>query len=408
MALAEHQARRDRPPRPAASTGRRAPAADETEALLGIGHLAQRTATEADAWPALLGALRAEFKCTAGAIERYDLSAKSGRFIMTHGYDEAFVRSYEDYYCGRNVWLARAERYRAGNAVVTGEELISEDELVLSEFYTGWLAPQNKFHRVASVLSCEGSALLFLSLVRPRAAGRFGPHEIERLQRVCPLIKTAVEISTRLETIGVERDVAVGSLDRLRQAIVVVDSRCRPVHLNRGAEELLARSDGIGLKHGALVIASAVEGAALEQLVQNAASGEGARPSGALTVGRPSGLRDYAVYVSPLSHGQGLFNGDRAAAALFLIDPEEVGAPDEARLRQFYGLTPTEARLAALIARGKSIEEVAGTLGITTGTARVHLKHVFSKTHTGRQAELVHLVLSSTAQIRPAAISKTA
>lgn len=406
MSVADQQLRRDRPPRSAASN-RQPTVADETEALLRIGHLAQRTATQADAWPALLGELRGAFNSSASAIEHYDFSSKSSRLILTDGYDDAFIRSYEEYYCARNVWLGNAALYSAVNALVPGEELVAEDQLVRSEFYTGWLAPQNKFHRVAGVLSRAGDTLVLLSLVRPRAAGRFEAEELERLQRVCPMIGTAVDVRTRLETVGLERDIAVESLDRLRQAIIVVDSRCRPVHLNRGAEELLARADGIALRNGGLAIASNVEATALEQLVQDAA-GDATRGVGALTVSRPSGMRDYALFMAPLAPGEALFNGTRAVAALFLVDPEEMGAADEARLRQFYGLTPTEARLAALIACGNSIEEVAAELGITTGTARVHLKHVFSKTHTGRQAELVHLVLSSTAQIRPATGAKTA
>lgn len=60
-------------------------------------------------------------------------------------------------------------------------------------------------------------------------------------------------------------------------------------------------------------------------------------------------------------------------------------------------LTATEARLAWLLAEGHTLQSAAGQLGVTHGTVRTHLKRVFSKTGTSRQAELVALVLGGPA-----------
>lgn len=59
-----------------------------------------------------------------------------------------------------------------------------------------------------------------------------------------------------------------------------------------------------------------------------------------------------------------------------------------------FSLTPTEARLAVAIAEGSTPAEAAGFLGISVLTARTHLKRIFHKTATTRQAELVRLVLA--------------
>lgn len=48
--------------------------------------------------------------------------------------------------------------------------------------------------------------------------------------------------------------------------------------------------------------------------------------------------------------------------------------------------------LAARLFEGKSLEQVAGELAITYETARTHLRRIFSKTGTSRQAELVLLI----------------
>ena len=65
--------------------------------------------------------------------------------------------------------------------------------------------------------------------------------------------------------------------------------------------------------------------------------------------------------------------------------------PDH-RLKLLFGLTRSEARVAAQIAEGHSVECAAEELQISLGTARNHLKSIFSKTETNRQGELVALL----------------
>ncbi|HUI27247.1 MAG TPA: helix-turn-helix transcriptional regulator [Candidatus Kryptonia bacterium] len=71
------------------------------------------------------------------------------------------------------------------------------------------------------------------------------------------------------------------------------------------------------------------------------------------------------------------------------------GEPAAPALQARYGLTVTEAGVAVQLAQGRSLAEIAGTLGICINTARVHLQHIFAKTGTRRQAALVHRLLSA-------------
>src|SRR5437764_388025 len=67
--------------------------------------------------------------------------------------------------------------------------------------------------------------------------------------------------------------------------------------------------------------------------------------------------------------------------------------PPPAILAKTFRLTPAEAKLACVIARGASPEIAAGELKISRETARNQLKSVFAKTDTHRQSELVALIL---------------
>jgi len=61
-------------------------------------------------------------------------------------------------------------------------------------------------------------------------------------------------------------------------------------------------------------------------------------------------------------------------------------------IRDTFGLTATETEVLRYIYKGLSTVEVARTLGIANSTARTHLSHIFDKTSTSRQSELVYFV----------------
>jgi DNA-binding CsgD family transcriptional regulator len=187
-------------------------------------------------------------------------------------------------------------------------------------------------------------------------------------------------------------------LDRLPVAVMILDGGARPRVLNARAREILARNDGLGLAHGRLIGGTPVQTATLRNLIAIGAA-KGALPADAYVVNRPSGERPYNIMVMPGCEGV-----EPGLVALAMADPDREPPVNLRWLQRFYGLTPTESRLAREIAAGRNVNEAAETLGISVGTARVHLKHIFDKTGTCRQGELVHLLLSAHAQIveRPA------
>lgn len=71
--------------------------------------------------------------------------------------------------------------------------------------------------------------------------------------------------------------------------------------------------------------------------------------------------------------------------------PVRVPNPDECAAS--LGLTKAEAKFVALLASGLSVKEICSRLQIQLTTARTHLRHLYEKTNTTRQAELVSCVL---------------
>jgi DNA-binding CsgD family transcriptional regulator len=84
--------------------------------------------------------------------------------------------------------------------------------------------------------------------------------------------------------------------------------------------------------------------------------------------------------------------GNRLAYLLVVVDLNVLAGPRAEGLQRGFGLTPCEARLAAALSTGMSLQEVARMNGVEIGTVRGQLKSVFIKTATKRQPELVAML----------------
>lgn len=62
---------------------------------------------------------------------------------------------------------------------------------------------------------------------------------------------------------------------------------------------------------------------------------------------------------------------------------------------KLYGLTDGELRVLNGLSPGLNVAEAANLLGISEATARTHLRRIFTKTRTSRQAELLYLLMTS-------------
>jgi DNA-binding CsgD family transcriptional regulator len=81
-----------------------------------------------------------------------------------------------------------------------------------------------------------------------------------------------------------------------------------------------------------------------------------------------------------------------ALGIVLVTDPEHSPFPRQSLIQLTLGLSNSEARIALALINGASLVQAAQHVGITHETARTHLKHVFAKTNTNRQSELVVLL----------------
>jgi len=164
---------------------------------------------------------------------------------------------------------------------------------------------------------------------------------------------------------------------------------------NRTARAILQKKDGITLLRSTVVAERPSDTRILRSALQNAISypERGEPEQSPFTLERRLAGSPLIVRVMP---GPGLDCWDSSSQRTALVklydqDPELI--IDEKALVCVYGMTRSEAALAAKLLQGKSIESAADELCISTHTARTHLKRIFMKTDTHRQPELVLRIL---------------
>ena len=110
----------------------------------------------------------------------------------------------------------------------------------------------------------------------------------------------------------------------------------------------------------------------------------------AFGIRRPSGRRPYECVISQIPEPAGLVL--KGYAVVFVTDSEQAWISSDI-LASRYSLTPTEAALATIFARGKSVQQASEIMSIAQSTVRSHLKHLMHKVGVKRQAELAAALL---------------
>lgn len=84
---------------------------------------------------------------------------------------------------------------------------------------------------------------------------------------------------------------------------------------------------------------------------------------------------------------------------IFVHDPGTKNCRDATIYQQLFNLTRAEAKLAAELANGLSVEEVEQVLNISHNTTRAHLRSIFTKTGVSSRADLIRMLINGVAPL---------
>jgi DNA-binding CsgD family transcriptional regulator len=182
---------------------------------------------------------------------------------------------------------------------------------------------------------------------------------------------------------------------------LLLDDKGKVTFANAAAELLLADNDGLIVRPVECMRLSAQddkEDAALARAIKASvlvACGIDAEWTGTVRVSRRSGRPALVLLLTPLPapfHPFGPALPQRASVLVQVLGGPSLTEEHAAAFAKLYGLTETEARVAALIGSGHSTPQAAARLGVSAATVRTHLSHCFDKTGVRSQVELARLL----------------
>jgi DNA-binding CsgD family transcriptional regulator len=234
-----------------------------------------------------------------------------------------------------------------------------------------------------------GDQLWAVCLQRTIEQGPFLPEEIGQLRHLPQHLSAAGVLA---QAMGYARaDAALAAFEASHRPVMLLNKEGMVIRCNQSAEKLLGPD--LQLSGGRLLSSSAQATSKLHKSIRDLIwSLEPMRSSAIVSLPRHETRPLLAYLTAP---GEGIFDILGACHCIItLIDPNEMSIAEPSMLKEYFGLSPAEARIAADVAMGKMLPDVCATLHISYETGRSHLKNVFSKLGVHGQGELAALITS--------------
>jgi DNA-binding CsgD family transcriptional regulator len=355
------------------------------------------TVLDQSRWPSVLKHLAVFVGGSAASLFAKRNGGKTGEIFYRDG---SIPVEYEQIYFDRYIKLDPSAIgqfcFEIGEAFST-EDLLDYNEFTASRFYKEWAFPLGLVDFLAVALDKSAEEIALLGVFRSTHQGLVDAEMRQRMNLIVPHVRRAVFIGKKIATNTAESAALADCFDGLVAGVFLVDANGRIVHANASGMALIAADDIVHVRGGLLALNNIELGQTLREVLATNSSG---RSDPVIAVGpmamaiRAKGGAHYSANILPLSSGvrQKAGVAYKAVAAVFIqAATMETRAPAEMIARS-WKLTPTELRVLLAIVEVGGVPEVAIALGIAETTVKSHLGHLYGKTGTSRQADLVKLV----------------
>jgi DNA-binding CsgD family transcriptional regulator len=273
---------------------------------------------------------------------------------------------------------------------VLSDEILPLRELAMSELYADVLEPQGIAHNYMSPLIARPDLSVAFNMTR--SVGEVLMHDDQRLllHRLIPHLQRASQLHLRVEQYEALREASLRTLDLITMGVIIVDRWASVLFANQTAVRRVPKR-GLARRDRTVSASPQPFGTQLRLLIQRAINGGS---GGAMTLPDPAGhALPVSILVAPLRGrivdevGNGYLSG--ASAVLFIRDPNDSFEPDADVLAALFGLTPAEARVAAVLFKGEDFSLAAAQLGISINTLKTHARRIFGKVGVKRHSQFV-------------------
>ncbi len=349
---------------------------------------------ENDGWQSVFERISGSLECGPGSLHFFIKEAQTFERLADTN-EPSFQQDFRTTYFQILPFRDHLLKLKAGEVMIRSRAC-PDRRFAESQLYQEHFRDLGIYYVMHHNLADAGEANFGITLTRPEDHRDFDEADMQAYMQVAPHLQRAVRLHIDLLRADSKSRFYEAAWDRSPQAMILVNETFEIEFRNQAALQYF--EDGHFLIEGVSKLACprAEDSRNLQAMISSVFTADTASE---LTNGgqyqlRSGDTRPLSLLVAPYLETTS-FGFVQRKAVIFIGDPRNKNGSPTENLCKLYGLTVSEGRLANLLAEGNSIREIAEILSISENTARTHLKRIFSKTDTNRQAELVKLILKT-------------
>jgi DNA-binding CsgD family transcriptional regulator/GAF domain-containing protein len=330
------------------------------------------------AWSDALAKVAELVRAAGVGLGIQDMKTHEFRSLGYFGIDGSLNPTYRRLAPSNRIWQEIAARKQA----LSDQMVVRKPELMRTELYADWFAPQ-RFHSVmAAPALFEADASAVLVAFGDKSRGDFEAADLDHAKRFAGHFGAALRFRFAQERTAAELAAANFVLDELPDAIFLVSRAGLLRHANAAGRRMLEAGTPLRSRQGRLELHPSTFAERLERLLL-AARGE-------LRAPKPG----HGSWIIQLHMGTGRFGPVEGGLMIVrVLDPDRRGQPlDPSKLSRRLGLTARQAEAVAALVKGGSEESASAALHVSKATLHTHLGRVYDHLGVHNRAALVALL----------------
>lgn len=354
-----------------------------------------RAATGAASWDRALDGVQTAFGARAAVLHTFDLM--SARLISLHSggpdLSDALLSYVRDFH---HIDPRRQHALQLGVAGLdrwTHDHEVFDPAFVAKDrFFQHYLPAYETRYNSNVVIGVGGSVATAFILELPAGRGVLSPDEREIARRLGEHMREALRAFERVRHLAAQALAGHGLLSSFTYPMWLIDEE-RFISFENRAATLELQSEVRAARRGTRL--ALTRGRSDEKLSETLHRLFRDRHAASAVIDLRATTADPPIWlhVSLVVPGAalGVF-GERPQALATLFDPQHVQPLDPFALANMFGLTPTEAKVAARMADGLTAEQIGQTHGTTVHTVRTQMREVITKLGAKRATDVVRLL----------------
>lgn len=329
---------------------------------------------------------------TAGLVS-YDILVDQSALQHEFGIGGKRSKKRNEWLSSIHPWLKHLASYRSAD-VVTEHDLRTWRQSTFLDSSVRASRPM-----LFGVIERQATSINALCLTKQPGKRSFDEEQKSAIAELLPHMRSMLSIYSQLIHLRTQIAFFADTFFNLPIAALLVEGTGRVRYQNHMAEEILARNDELFIDELGFIEASSRRvrhrlRCLIKAIANNREETRNSfqRPAQHLVIKRTEQEIPLMCILNPVPQKSlsGKFETD-TLVALFIQDPLLRKFPGLEDLAESFKMTKAETRVVELILNGQGLFEVANELGITHNTARTHMRHIYAKVGTHRQADLVRI-----------------